>query len=218
MTCEGRFVMPSRIDIKGQRFGRLLVLRKAPSRNRHTYWSCCCDCGTELEVRTDALTRGPTVSCGCYQNDVATKHGMYKSKEYNTWKSMLMRCENPNAQGYKNYGERGIKVCRRWHDFEAFYQDMGPRPSGSSLDRIDNGGDYEPSNCRWTTAKKQGRNRRDNVYLVYKGETRCIAGWAEKAGIKYSCLKERLNRGWSVEEAIETPVSLSNRWRHQREK
>ena len=193
-------------NLSGSRFGRLLVLERAPNRNKHVYWRCRCDCGNEIEVRADALTRGPTVSCGCYQRDVVTKHGMWETSVYHIWRSMLTRCENPNMHAYHLYGGRGIKVCEAWHDFEQFYADMGPCPEGHSLDRIDNNRNYEPDNCRWATAKQQGRNRNDNVEITFQGETRCVAGWAEKLGMRDSTLRERLNRGWTIKEALTTPV------------
>ena len=208
--------MPARIDIKGQRYGRLEVVGKAPSKNRHTYWVCQCDCGAELTVRTDAITRGPTKSCGCYHQDAVTQHGMYLSSEYITWQSMLTRCENPNFKFYCHYGGRGISVCERWHNFELFYQDMGPKPKGLTLERIDNDGDYKPDNCRWATYKEQGRNRRYNRTYTYQGQTRCLSGWAEQVGINVGTLTQRMNRGWTIKDALETPVDLGNRWKQQR--
>lgn len=199
-------------NLLGQRFGRLLIIAPAPTKNRHTYWKCQCDCGSEVTVRTDALTRGPTVSCGCYQLDKVTKHGMWKSSEYHIWRTMLSRCENPNAHAYKEYGGREIKVCEQWHTFEGFYKDMGKRPTAShSLDRIDNDGGYCPENCRWASKKEQSRNRRDNHLLTFQGRTKCIAEWVEETGLKCSTISERLRRGWSVEETLTSPL-LNDKW------
>jgi len=204
-------------NLMGRRFGRLLVIKRAENRNRHVYWRCRCDCGNEVEVRGDALTRGPTVSCGCYQHDIATKHGMWQSPVYNIWRSMLTRCENPEMHAFDRYGGRGIKVCDRWHDFELFYDDMGPRPGDSySLDRIDNNGDYCPDNCRWATKKQQSRNRCNNRIIEADGERRCISEWASIVGIKQGTLTQRLNRGWTAEEAMTIPVDLGNRWKRRR--
>lgn len=205
-------------DLTGQRFGRLDVQGRAENRNRHVYWRCLCDCGNVVEVRGDGLTRGRTVSCGCFHQDVVTKHGMYQTSTYKTWHAMLQRCENPRCKPYPGYGGRGIKVCARWHEFEAFLEDMGESPEGLSLDRIDNDGDYEPENCRWATNQQQHRNRRDNVWLTYKGETRCIMGWAELMGMGYSTLKRRLEMGWTPKDALTVPVDLGNRWKRQQQR
>lgn len=204
-------------DLTGKRFGRLLVIKRAPNKNRHVYWKCRCDCGNVVIVRGDALTRGSTVSCGCYHKDAVTKHGMYNTPIYAIWSSMLQRCENPNATGHDNYGDRNIKVCKRWHKFENFYDDMGDRPSEEhTLDRIDNDGDYEPGNCRWATWEQQGRNRRDNKILKYKGKERCVSEWTKITGIGDSTLRMRLQRGWTTAEALTIPVDLGNRWKRQK--
>lgn len=203
-------------DLTGRRFGRLTVLERASNRGRHVYWTCKCDCGTVKEIRPDGLRNGRVVSCGCYQHDVVTKHGMWQSAAHGVWNGMIQRCENPNHHAYSLYGGRGIKVCERWHDFGAFYADMYPKPSRRhSIDRIDNDGDYEPSNCRWATDKQQGRNRSDNRIISYNGEERCLSEWADKIGMNWTTLWNRLKRGWSVVEAMETPVDLGNRWKRQ---
>lgn len=207
--------MPKRRDIKGQRFGRLVVVGKAPSKNKHTYWRCLCDCGNEIVVRTDSLTRGPTVSCGCYHKDAVTKHGMYDTPIYAIWSSMVRRCELPSHPAYDNYGGRGIRVCERWVEFAAFYEDIGKlRPDRQhSLDRIDNDGDYCPENCRWVTPKQQGRNRRDNRWLTFGDKRHCLAKWAEITGLGYSTIRERLRRGWTTEDALTVNPDLGNRWK-----
>jgi|GEM_PF-2384486 len=128
-------------------------------------WRCVCDCGTVRDVQGYNLSSGKTNSCGCFSADVASrnnkKHGMRKSTEYRIWSLMIQRCHNKNNPGYRNWGSRGIKVCDAWlESFENFYKDMGRRPDGTSLDRIDNDGNYEPSNCRWATKRQQTLNRR----------------------------------------------------------
>ena len=125
--------------------------------------------------------------------------------EYAIWIAMRQRCFNPNHAEYPNYGGRGISVCARWNrSFRAFYDDMGPRPVKGTIDRIDNSGDYEPGNCRWTDMKAQNRNRRGNNYLTKDGETLTITDWAAKLGIHPQTLRNRLKRGWSAEEALST--------------
>ena len=131
-----------------------------------------------------------------------------RSYLHRVWDSMKTRCTNPRSGNYKNYGGRGIKICDRWlHSFEAFAEDMGPRPSAAhSLDRIDVDGDYEPKNCRWATWKQQGRNRRTNVFVTIGNETKCLAEWAEESGIEYATVTKRIREGWEPALAVFTPA------------
>lgn len=133
------------------------------------------------------------------------RHGKSGTRVYKAWLSVLDRCDNDRSG---NYGARGISVCDRWRVFEAFYADMGEPPSdGHSLDRIDNDGNYEPSNCRWATRSQQGRNKRSNTLLTQDGQTRPLVEWAEMAGLKESTICHRLKHGWSVERAVTEPVA-----------
>ena len=149
-----------RIDLTGKRFGRWRVLAYA-GRSR---WFCRCDCGVRGDVDGQSLRDGSSKSCGCLSRELVkargTKHGMYGSPEYRSWISMKGRCLNPRHVYYENYGGRGISVYKEWLSFEAFFADMGTRPEGCSLDRIDPDGNYEPGNVRWANSKQQIQNRR----------------------------------------------------------
>ena len=153
-----------KIDLTGRRFGRLVVVGEAGRTKRGKItWECLCDCGKTTVIIGDNLRSGNTLSCGCYGREVVryanTTHGMARTREYNIWEGMKNRCQNKTHPDYPNYGGRGIKVCSRWMSFENFFFDMGVS-HGLSIDRINNDGNYEPSNCRWATASEQNLNRR----------------------------------------------------------
>lgn len=126
---------------------------------------------------------------------------------YASWECMKARCLKVNAIDYKYYGGRGIKICDRWRcSFQNFLDDMGDRPDGLTLDRIDNEGDYTPENCRWVSMKEQVRNRKVSRIITYNGITQCLSDWSDQTGISRSCLGHRLRNGWSEEDAVSTPV------------
>jgi hypothetical protein len=159
--------MPAVIDITDQRFGRLTVIqRSANCRQGQARWLCKCDCGNLREVESSHLRRGQTQSCGCLARELLIKrslrhgHARDKTPTYLTWKSMFRRCTTPTDPAYSRYGGRGIHVCKRWYKFENFLADMGERPPGKSIDRINNDEGYSPQNCRWATALEQTKNRR----------------------------------------------------------
>lgn len=210
---------PQFLDLAGIRFGRLVAVERATlATSSGVMWRCTCDCGKTVVVRTGALRRGATKSCGCLGAELSAKrflkHGNSRigkrSAEYGIWRTMKTRCLNPNSPEWSRYGGRGITICDRWnHSFQAFLEDMGPRPSPAhSIDRFpDNDGNYEPSNCRWATSKQQGRNRRSTHMLSWNDETMCATDWAIKLGMRVGTLLMRLQYGWSVEEALTTPVA-----------
>lgn len=193
--------------LTGERFGRWLVLSRSHSGSRgEVYWDCRCDCGKTGIVRAGILRRGESTSCGCYHRDAVTTHGLSNSPTWNSWASMMQRCENPNAPDYGRYGGRGIKIAAAWHDFENFVTDMGERQKGTSLERCDVNLGYEPSNCRWASPTEQQRNRRDAVTLTMDGVTKNIHDWAEEVGISVSTLKSRSGARWDDYRTLTTPA------------
>ncbi len=134
------------------------------------------------------------------------KHGMWGTSTYLSWFNMKARCLNKNHDSYKYYGSRGIKVCDRWLKFENFFEDMGVRPQGKSIDRIDNRKGYSLSNCKWSTKSEQMCNTRRNVVLSFNGDVLNIVQWARKIGMNTSTLRRRIGRGWSTKRAILTPA------------
>jgi len=148
----------------GNKFGKLTVIEKTDKRRaRNILWLCRCECGGVKLAESYDLKNGRTLSCGCVKNDISHGHTSRSKRTptYNTWNSMIQRCCNPNANGYENYGGRGITVCNEWRkSFKVFLEDMGKRPLHKTIDRIDNDGNYEISNCRWATNKQQQNNKR----------------------------------------------------------
>lgn len=206
--------MKGRKFLAGFSVHMLVVIADLPIRNRHSWCLVRCDCGKTREVRSDEVLRGKVKSCGCQtMRHGHAGRGDRRSPTWVSWRSMKQRCNVPGANGYARYGGRGITVCERWNaSFAAFLEDMGERPRGTTLDRIDNSKGYEPGNCRWTTVKEQQRNQRGNRLLTYRGETKCLTAWAETVGaangIGYSALNHRINRGWAVERALTEPVQV----------
>lgn len=190
--------MPSKIDLTGMRFGRLIALREAPKAARHkagTKWHCVCDCGAELVTETGALRSGHTKSCGCYHKDrvgeISTTHGRSWTPEWRAWRAMVSRCTVTTNSSYPWYGGRGITVCQRWRQFENFLMDMGPRPAGTTIDRINNDGNYEPGNCRWATREQQDSNKQATVLVTFGGETMTYSQWARKLGTAATVIRKR---------------------------
>lgn len=213
----------------GDKYGRLTVIRELePKRSGKQVQRCVecrCECGVVKEYRLYTLRNGNTKSCGCFAKEFVRTgpktHGLSATAEYGIWQGMLRRCRSEEDGGHKNYGVRGIVVCKGWRDsFVDFYRDMGPRPSSDhSIDRKDNDGNYScghceeclmngwVANCRWATQKQQCRNTRANYLVEHNGETKCVAEWAEQHGIRPTILYLRLVKlGWTFEKAVSYPV------------
>lgn len=190
------------INLINEKYGRLTVINEAERVNKRRMWLCLCNCGNIHIVSADGLKSGRTKSCGCYNVEVAKlrriTHGLTESSEYVAWESMKTRCTNKKSEKYPDYGERGIKVCDRWlNSFENFYADMGKKPSTEhSLDRYPNvNGNYEPSNCRWATLIQQGRNKRNNIIIKFKGVEYPLSQWSKIFNIPYMKLYSAHKKG-----------------------
>lgn len=200
----------------GQPIGFLIVLSRLPrQKNRHPYWTCQCQCGNTTIVDEYNLRTGHTKSCGCLRvrtiQKQSTKHGKAPRKgrpaEYSIWKNIRARTMNPRNKGFSSYGGRGIFLCSRWHEFENFFVDMGPRPSPAySIERKDNNGPYSPENCLWGTRLEQANNKRNNILLTIKGETHTLAQWARIIHVRYGVVLDRFRRGLPNEEIIASAV------------
>lgn len=199
-------------DITGQQFGALLVIENVGKDSRgEMIWRCRCECGKETVVTGYKLRSGWTKSCGCLQEKHRREgfnksHGMTNTKLYVIWQNMKHRCNDPKNIMYKNYGERGIRVCELWMSgFEPFmkWAFQSGYSDGMSIDRIDVDGNYEPSNCRWVTKKQQYLNRTDSHLITAFGKTQTIKEWADESGINYDTIERRINQyGWDAEKAV----------------
>ena len=196
----------------GWKFGELTVLGYAGKTNSGAvHWYCKCDCGNITKAKWSHISDGSTVSCGCFAARSASArerthcHSVNgkASPTYSTWRAMKSRCLLRSSRNFDYYGGRGITVCDRWlESFENFLSDMGERPVGASIDRIDNDKGYYKENCRWATTQEQQSNRSDNVLITYNGEQKTQSQWAEYAGILVTTFRNRIASGWSIERAI----------------
>lgn len=201
---------PALGDMIGSKFGRLTVLSRADNIKQFSAWLCKCECGTEKVIRGTALRAGKTVSCGCYLREIHLVHGRKRSnslkrdRTYNSYASMKSRILNPNDPAYHKYGGRGIKICKEWLNggFLQFLSDMGERPNGTTLDRIDNEGDYCPSNCRWANPRQQARNRRSTRLITAFGKTMSLSEWALELNTKHYKIAYQLQKGLAMEEVV----------------
>lgn len=204
----------AKAHLEGQRFGFLTVIKEnGRNKDGDVMWLCRCDCGNEHTVKSVNLIHGYVKSCGCKTGEMISqgnsKHGLCNSKLYHIWSGIKKRCLNPKHDNYKRYGARNISMCDEWlNNFQVFYDWAISHgfQDGLTIDRIDNYKGYSPDNCRWITPKEQQHNRRDTIFLTYKGETKSTPEWAEIVKIDRHIIRQRIKAGWSVERTLETPV------------
>lgn len=203
-------------NLAGCVFNRLTVIEKTSQRKYgKVLWKCICSCGKEKLVNTSQLLNGSIKSCGCMHNEIMQnminvgknnkKHGQSFSRIYNIWAGMKSRCSNPKTKFYHRYGGRGITVCVKWANSFEIFKDWALKhgyAENLSLDRIDNDGKYSPDNCRWVTQREQANNKECTYH--YQGKS--LADWAKELNIKHRTLRGRLERGWSWEETVTTPL------------
>lgn len=198
-------------NVTGQRFGRLTAICRVDG-SRRTTWTFACDCGTTKSAPLYPVQNGRIKSCGCLRDEVRSARsrthghsiGATRTPELRSYRKMKERCLNKNHDVFSYYGGRGITVCERWQNsFQAFLDDMGPRPPGMSLDRIDADGNYEPRNCRWATPAEQSNNRRNNVVVTVGGLRMTLKQYALECGVGYKALHARVRqRGQSLDDAV----------------
>lgn len=202
------------MDLTGDVYGRLTVIRLTKKEGYTVFWMCRCECGSDAEVRAGSLRSGLTRSCGCLAKDVAADgfrtHGMSKYSGFGSWRAMMSRCNNAEDSSYKDYGARGISVCSEWHDIRNFAKDMGDKVAGQSIDRLDPNKGYFPENCRWTDPLGQGENKRNSVKAKAGGELKHMASIWREAGMRESTFYNRINRGMTPDEAVSAPVQRKN--------
>ena len=193
------------VDHSGKKFGKLTAVSYDASARK---WLCECDCGCQSMIAAGDLLRGSSKSCGCSKG--FHRHGNCqrgkKTSEYSSWYSMISRCRYKTHKAAIHYVNRGIKVCERWHKFENFIADMGPKPSRRhSIERIDNNGNYEPGNCRWATWQEQLNNQRKTAFVEYQGKNMSFSdAWrASQSSVPKDTAYGRIRRGWTLEKAFQ---------------
>lgn len=208
--------MPVRLFLVGRRFGKLKVIGDAPMTRTPGGWPirwsrCRCDCGKECLVRNQALTIGKTQSCGCKRYAITHGHSAHgvATGTYTSWKAMIQRCCNPRSKHFTRYGACGITVCKRWREFENFLKDMGAKPSGLTIERMNNALGYRPGNCRWATRAEQVFNRHNTQLIEYRGTSGRLTDLLKQfqIAINADTIRRRLRRGWKIEAAFtEKPI------------
>ena len=198
--------MPKKVNMIGKRFGRLVATQETGKDNNGFRYLFNCDCGNTIESGGALVRSGRTRSCGCLKSETTAArnfvHGMVHSGSYKSWRAMKTRCTNPNQPSNARYAQVGYDPD--WEVFENFVRDMGERPHGMTLDRIDNFKGYSKENCRWATIAQQNRNTKQNVFITHNGKTMCMKDWANETGIPYPTIQDRVKRNKTPAEILET--------------
>ena len=202
------------VDLTGQRFGRLTVIKRVENDGEKVMWLCRCDCGNETTVFSGYLRNGDTKSCGCLSKDKLRerrfKHGeSRKTRLYNIWIHIKHRTSGKanEKRTKKWYTDKNIKMCEEWSDFRNFrdWANENGYDDSLTIDRIDGNKGYSPENCRWVDWKTQTRNKSNNINITRNGETKCLKDWCTELGLKYKSICQRIARGWDKEKALTTP-------------
>ena len=201
--------MPKVNDLTGQRFGKLIAIRKDGHLGKKVAWLCKCDCGNYKRITADRLTMGQTKSCGCLHSEIAKNrlitHGQTHTKLYKVWEAMKRRCDSPKCDHYPLYGGRGIHYIPEWKKFEPFYHwalSAGYK-DGLSIDRINVNGNYCPENCQWIPLKQQAYNKTTSKFVTLSGKTLTISEWCERLKLPYELVYQRIVKlGWNPEKAF----------------
>jgi len=202
--------MPKKVDMIGNKYGRLTAIKQS-GKDAHGYrYLFKCDCGDEKETSGALVRSGKVLSCGCLRSEtIAAKnfvHGMIHSGAYKSWCAMKTRCTNANQKAYSRYSNLGYDPS--WKLFENFVRDMGERPIGMTLERIDNSKGYSKENCRWATIAEQNRNTKQNVFITHNGKTMCMTDWAKETGIPYPTIQDRVRRNLTADQILEIKPCL----------
>jgi hypothetical protein len=190
------------------KYGRLEVQKEIEHKNKCQMVLCRCECGNKKEIQLNNLRSGHTKSCGCIWEEQKhkprfIKHGMYSTPTYKTWRSMLNRCKYTCVRGSGRYLGRNIKVCSSWNEFKVFLLDMGERPEGKTLDRINNNGNYCKENCRWSTPKEQSNNKENTIFITYNNITKTINEWSKELGVPRATIYSRKKEsGWNDNDCL----------------
>lgn len=191
-------------DLTGQKFNHLTAVKIA--QRNPLYWECVCDCGNTTLVRPSNLTRGQVKSCGCIHHRGNPTHNQCYTRVYRIYAKILRRCFAKDDYAYSRYGGRGITMCEEWKnsfdEFSKWAYENGYNDT-LTIDRIDNNGDYSPSNCRWVDVYTQANNKRNNNYITFEGRTQTLAQWCREVGVPYKRTFYRISNGWSFEDAIQ---------------
>ena len=209
--------MTRAVDMRGKTYDALTAVEKVGNnpKNRNAIWRFMCSCGLSCVVDGYDVRSGKVVSCQACAAErtrvASVKHGKTNTREFATWTDIQTRCHNPNSTAFADYGGRGIVVCARWRDsFQNFLSDMGERPAGKSIDRINNDGPYSPENCRWATRQEQARNKRNNVWVEIGGEVKTLSEWARHYGVLAATASLRHKHGHRGEALFKTTKMTVN--------